>query len=435
MSFRRTSNEGNPSGEAPFAPNSTERVIAVNRFYAPDYSPTAQLLTDLAEHLAARGVEVVIVTSRQRYDDARADLPPVGERRGVKVRRVWTSRFGRCWLPGRAIDYASFYLAALVALLRLARPGDTILVKTDPPLISIVAWLAAKLRGARLVNWCQDLFPETAAVLGLGWAAGPVGHGLRRLRNGSLKAATMNVVLCGRMAARLAVEGVPRERITLIHNWADGGLIRPIPPEQNPLRREWGLVGRRVIGYSGNLGRAHDLPGVQAFIAAMTAADPELVFLFVGGGAGGERLTNWVQAHGLSSVLFRPYQPRERLAESLSVPDLHLVSLAPACEGLIMPSKLYGILAAGRPVIAVSDPRGAVAELVRGFGVGVVWERGREEEVLRTLKAAQGESRIRAIRRVFEREFDRLHALQRWRVALAADALPTVAGRALETAA
>ena len=94
----------------------------------------------------------------------------------------------------------SFYLAAFVALLRLARPGDTVLAKTDPPLISVVAWLAARIRGARLVNWCQDLFPEVAAALGLRWAAGPVGRALRRLRNRSLRAAEMNVALCERMA-------------------------------------------------------------------------------------------------------------------------------------------------------------------------------------------------------------------------------------------
>jgi colanic acid biosynthesis glycosyl transferase WcaI len=393
------------------------KIIAVNRFYAPDHSATAQLLTDLAEYLAAWGGEVVVITSRQRYDDPAARLAPVERLGGITVRRVWTSRFGRRWLPGRALDYLSFYLAAFAALVREARAGDTILAKTDPPLLSVVAWLAARLRGARLVNWCQDLFPEVAAALGLAWAAGPVGQALRGLRNRSLRAAAVNVVPCERMAQRLATEGVPPERIAVIHNWADRVAIRPIAPERNPLRREWGLAGRRVIGYSGNLGRAHDLPAVRTFVAAMAVADPELVFLFVGGGAGLTPLTEWARARGLRNMLVRPYQPRERLAESLSVPDLHLVSLDPACEGLIMPSKLYSVLAAGRPVVALGAPNGALAELVRDIGCGLTWAEGREGEVLAWLQNASRSSP--RLRRPFEARFARVHALRQWRTALA----------------
>jgi glycosyltransferase involved in cell wall biosynthesis len=227
------------------------------------------------------------------------------------------------------------------------------------------------------------------------------------------------------MANRLAAEGVPRERIAVIHNWADGGLIRPIPPDYNPLRHEWGLSDRRVIGYSGNLGRAHDLPAIQRFLAAMSAVDPELVFLFIGGGSGREPLAAWARAHGLCNVIFRPYQLKERLAESLSVPDLHLVSLDPTCEGLIMPSKLYGILAAGRPVICLGDPEGAVAELVRRLGVGVVWETGRVREVRHMLEEARTESGVQAIRGIFEQEFDRPRRLRQWSALLLKDPLAT----------
>jgi colanic acid biosynthesis glycosyl transferase WcaI len=388
------------------------RLIAINRFYAPDHSATAQLLTDLTEDLAVRGVDVTVVASRQRYDDPKAELLGHEVRRGVTVYRVGSSRFGRNWLPGRAVDYASFYLTAFVALLRLVRPGDIILAKTDPPMISVVAWLVAKVRSARLVNWCQDLFPEVAAALAMKWAAGPCGRALRNIRNRSLRGAEANVVLCERMAEQLVSEGVPREQISVVHNWADGELIRPIPHERNRLRREWGLEGRRVIEYSGNLGRAHDLPTVKDFIAAMGEADPEIVFLFVGGGAGSGALAAWAGTRGLVNVQFRPYQPREWLAESLSLPDLHLVSLAPACEGLIMPSKLYGVLAAGRPVVVVGDPHGAPAELVREAGCGVVWSEGREEEVLEWLRS--GPATHRRIRAIFEARFCREQALSRW---------------------
>ncbi|MDX6752576.1 glycosyltransferase family 4 protein [Geminicoccaceae bacterium 1502E] len=338
-----------------------QRIIAVNRFCWPDHSATSQLLADLAEHLAGQGREVVIVASRLRYDDAAAALPAEETHEGVRIHRVWTSAFGRHFLPGRAVDYLTFYLMALVALLRLARPGDTILAKTDPPLLSVVAWLAAKARGAKLVNWCQDLFPEVAAALGMGWAAGPAGRMLRALRNRSLRAAEANVALCGRMAEHLAGEGVPQERIRIVHNWPDAA-IRPVPREANALRREWGLEGKFVLGYSGNLGRAH-APGAVLELVRSLRHMPNLCCLFIGGGAGIERLKAAAAEEGLDHLRFQPYQPRERLAESLSVPDLHLVSLDPSCEGLLMPSKIYGILAAGRPILFLGEAAGAVPRL------------------------------------------------------------------------
>jgi glycosyltransferase involved in cell wall biosynthesis len=254
---------------------------------------------------------------------------------------------------------------------------------------------------------------------------------LRRLRNRSLCAAELNVALSERMAEHLVGERIPRARIAVIHNWADGGLIRPIPHERNPLRKEWGLEGRRVIGYSGNLGRAHDLPAIRNFIAAMGAADPELVFLFIGGGAGVAELESWARAGRTATLMVRPYQPRDRLAQSLSVPDAHLVALDPACEGLIMPSKLYAALAAGRPVVALGDPAGVLAGLVRDLDAGIVWSPGSEAGLLARLDHAGDPAATARLRRIFEARFARAPATIRWQAALAATRTPALAGRTM----
>jgi hypothetical protein len=390
-------------------------LVAINRFYRPDHAPTGQLLADLAEHLVQQGWRVTVLTSRMRYDDPTARLPARETLDGVEVRRLWTSRFGRHWLPGRSLDYLTFYLSALLALLLLLRRGDLLLAKTDAPLISVVASLAARLRGAALVNWCQDLFPEVAAALGMRWAAGPLGRILTVLRNRSLRSAALNIAICDGMAGRLEACGVPPARIAVLHNWADGRLIRPIPDADNPLRRAWGLEGRRVLGYSGNLGRAHDLPALQRFIGAMAAHDPDHLFLFIGGGAGHAELRRWAGEVGLSDrVHFQPYQPVTHLAWSLSLPDAHIVSLDPACEGLIMPSKLYGILAAGRPVVAVGDREGSLARLVRAHGLGQVWQPGGEREVLDRLAGSGDHAERARLRTMSDGLFGREQALGRW---------------------
>ena len=182
---------------------------------------------------------------------------------------------------------------------------------------------------------------------------------LRRLRNRALRAAETNVVLGKRMAEHLCKQGIPQDRTRIIANWQDGVLVRPVAHSENRLRRAWGLEGKFVVGYSGNLGRVHEL---ATLLDAMTllqaqavmgsaAADVgvEVRFLFIGGGALERVLRDEIAARGLYNVVLLPYQSRNELSHSLSVADAHLVTLRPEFEGLIVPSKFYGIAAVGRP--------------------------------------------------------------------------------------
>src|SRR5262245_4927732 len=218
------------------------------------------MLSDLAFALADRGQAVCVITGRQRYDAPTERLPARGTVKGVSVHRLWTSRCGRANLLGRAVDYATFYAAAAWSLWRLARRGDVVIAKTDPPMLSLIAAPVCRLRGARLVNWLQDIFPETAEALRIGGrGAKALFRVLRWLRDRSLKAAHTNVVLAERMAERVCGLGIPAERVRVIANWADGKAIEPIEREANSLRAAWGLADAFVVGYSGNLGRAHEI--------------------------------------------------------------------------------------------------------------------------------------------------------------------------------
>ncbi|HYM17513.1 MAG TPA: hypothetical protein VEU06_03015, partial [Micropepsaceae bacterium] len=136
------------------------RVVFLNRYFFPDHSATAQILSDLAFHLADRGEEVEVITSRQLYDDPVATLPRRECVRGVNVHRLSASRFGRHSLLGRGLDYASFYAASAAKLLSVARKGDVVVVKTDPPMLSVLASVLAPLKRYRTVNWLHDVYPE-----------------------------------------------------------------------------------------------------------------------------------------------------------------------------------------------------------------------------------------------------------------------------------
>lgn len=360
------------------------RIIFVNRYFYPDQSATSQILSDFAFQLSKSGNNISIITSRQLYDIPESQLPSRETVASVEVYRVWTSCFGRNNLVGRAIDYLTFYFSSAWVLWRLARRGDVIIAKTDPPMLSVVTAPIARMRRAKLVNWLQDLFPEVLEVLDVKeTSARRIAYKLMRtLRNRSLQQAQMNIVIGERMAERLARFDLPPERIRIIPNWADGAFVTPRQHAANSLRQEWGLEDKFVVGYSGNLGRAHEIDTLIEAIAKLAQDCNEIsarrengrkcdvVWLFVGGGALYRQLQTEVAARQLTSVHFRPYQPRESLAESLSVPDVHIVSLKPELEGLIVPSKYYGIAAAGRPTIFVGDVDGEIARILRIEGAG-----------------------------------------------------------------
>jgi glycosyltransferase involved in cell wall biosynthesis len=395
------------------------RIIFVNRFYAPDHSATSQMLTDLATALAADH-EVHVVTSRQRYDDPRASLPAHEVIDSVSVDRVRTTSFGRTRLPGRALDYFSFYAQATLALMRLAKPGTVIVAKTDPPLISVPVGWVARRRGAQLVNWLQDVFPEVAAALGVRPARGPGGATLRWLRNHSLRRAAVSVVLGRLMRDRVVRLGVDRAEIVEIPNWADGTALRPLPSSGNLLRTEWGLDGKFVVGYSGNFGRVHEFETLLG-AARTVRATPELVFLLIGDGAQLESVK--AAAEGLGNLMFKPYQPRARLGQSLGAADVHIVSLKPELEGLVVPSKFYGVAAVGRPTIFIGDPEGEVGSIIREAECGLCVRQGDIEGLATAITTLHYDVQLRErmsanARTLFDQRFDKPIAIKAWRLLL-----------------
>jgi len=255
----------------------------------------------------------------------------------VEVYRAGTTRFGRAGVIGRAVDYLSFHVSAAVMLMRIARRDDIVVAMTDPPLMSVTAAIVAKFKRFRLVNWLQDLYPEVAVHSGIALSDGWLGRLLRWARNRSLGAAAANVAIGEQMALRLERESVPSGRIAMITNWTDDLGITPLG-QDNPLREDWGLEDKFVVGYSGNLGTAHEATAILE-AAELLKNRTDICFLIVGGGSRLSDLQREVRARNLSNFVFKPYQPRQLLPMTLTLPDLHWLSLRSEFEGLIVPSK------------------------------------------------------------------------------------------------
>ena len=233
--------------------------------------------------------------------------------------------------------------------------------------------MVARLRGAKVVNWLQDLFPEVAFAARMR-VASPVRRLLLTTRNAALRMAAANVAIGELMAQRVAASAGPG-KVVVIHNWAPFGTVRPVPHAQNALRRLWDLDGRFVVGYSGNLGLVHEFETVLR--AAQLLRDRgDIAFLVIGGGAQRESVERAARELGLDNMQFHPHQPLERLAESLSAADAHIVTLRPELEGLVVPSKFFGAIAAGRPVLFIGSPDGEIARLTRDNRCGINFSPG-----------------------------------------------------------
>jgi colanic acid biosynthesis glycosyl transferase WcaI len=395
------------------------KIICINRYFYPDESATSQLLSDLAFYLARAGREVHVIASRQLYSNPSRQLPAEQLVQGVAIHRVATTQFGRSNLLGRACDYAGFYGAALGAVKGLCGAGDIVVANTDPPMLGVVLANTVAARGGRLVNWLQDVFPEVGERARIPALGGPAASALRFLRDRSLARSCVNVALGSHMAHHLISKcGLVKDCIRVIHNWADGTRITPIPPALNPLRRQWGLETKFVVGYSGNLGRVHEHETILGAIRSLRTHD-DIRFLFIGGGTRLRHLRKIVEAEELQNVVFKPYQPREGLAQSLSAIDAHLCVLRPEFEGLVVPSKFYGIAAAGRPTVFVGDPDGEIPTIIRNADCGITLRSGDGEGLAKGLLdlATRGRAAARLganARTLFETRYDQKHAFAHW---------------------
>lgn len=353
------------------------RICFFNRSYWPDQAATGQLLTELAEDLVSRhGCETTVVAGRALHagHEESHNPPPRGviqleTHRGVSICRAYGTRFRPRRFAGRAANYLTYFASAALAGSRIHRP-DVVVALTDPPIVGLAALHVARRAGARFVFLCQDIFPEVAALLE-DFHNEAVNRTLDRINRHLLRRSDAIVALGDRMRNRLVEEkAADPARVTVIHNWADCEAIVP-GPRENAFARTHGLHDRFVVMHSGNIGLSQNLE-VLIEAADRLRSHERIVIAIVGNGTKREALERAASGRGLTNVRFFPYQPKALLHESFASADVFLISLKPGLEGYIVPSKLYGILAAGRPYVAAVDPSCELAVMARDHECGLL---------------------------------------------------------------
>ena len=345
------------------------RVLLINQVFYPDVAATAQHGHDLARDLVRHGHEVTAISSRSLYGDKGSTLPARETVDGIEIHRVGRSFFGKVGIAGRFADFLLFYVAALLKALLLSR-HDVVVCFTTPPFIAVVGRLLRLVKGTRFVYWVMDLYPDVAISAGLMKERSLAARVLERINRGCLRKADAVVVLGRCMRDRVLAKGVDPDRVELIGVWSDHSEIDPESSGINSYRQEWGIGDRCLVMYSGNFGIGHE---VDTFLEAARRLkdDDRIRFAFVGGGKRKADVEEYIERHGLQDTCIpAPYQPRERLGDLLTAADVHLASMLPGWSGVMVPCKLFGVLAAARPVLFIGPRESEVSQVVDELDCG-----------------------------------------------------------------
>ncbi|MGH2933056.1 MAG: glycosyltransferase family 4 protein [Gaiellaceae bacterium] len=388
------------------------RLLVLNQYYWPGLEATAYLLSQLLGALS-EDFDITIVTGRLAVHAPHAERVVHD---GVRVVRVRSTAFDRSGMVGRASNYLTYLLQTLRVALLSRRP-NVVLCMTDPPVIGDIALVVARRFRRPLVVVSQDVFPEIAVELKRLENRSLIGL-LRLLIGWYLRRADRVVAIGEIMRRRLEQKGAAPERIVVIPNWVDTNAIRP-QPRENEWAREHDLVDRFVVMHSGNVGHSQNLDVLVRAATFLRDLD-DLAVVIIGGGARRGELMDLADLLETDAVRFLDYQPRETLSASLSTANLHYVGLGRGLSGYVVPSRLYGILAAGCPVLAAVDEESETAAVVRSVGCGLVVPPSRPELVAAAIRDLYDGSHDLAAMGARGREYvvaeaDRSVAIERYR--------------------
>lgn len=345
------------------------RVTFLSEYFYPEESATSQLLTELATRLQNQ-FDISVVTARPNYhsQDRTRTVPRTETHAGVNITRVFSTRFDKDRLAARILNWVSYTFFTTLQLLRT--DTDLVLVVSNPPILPLAAWLRKRLLGTGYVYLIHDVYPEMAIELGLVDEGSPLVRVWQSVSKRLLDDADEIVVLGESMRDELLESRNPDPDITIIHNWVDGEFIEPQPKTENQFAREHETVDSFTLVYSGNVGRFHELETAIDAVAHLRASGHDVKLLIIGEGARKRELEARVNQLDTDAIVFAPFQPYDRLPDTLTCGDAFLVGVDQAVEGLCVSSKLYAGLAAGIPILAVTGSDDEVARVVAEHDCG-----------------------------------------------------------------
>lgn len=368
---------------------SRKRILAYSIYYYPEVASTAQIYTELFEDLADR-FDITVVCAVPCYtgsipEEYREKRFYHEEHGGVRIVRVPVREYSKSDKASRVLNIVDFWAQARKATRELGGGFDLVFTYSQPPILGgMLGAHASKRLGAPLVYGIQDFNPEQ--TMAVNYAGNALVHkAMMALDKRTCRRSSL-VIVPGRdlqetLSERFGGRNVPKSAV--INNWTDDEAVVPLSkdhPGVRAFKERYGLEGKFVVMYSGNIGLYYDLENLIEVIGSFKGRD-DVAFAFVGEGAVKPRLEEHVRENGLSNVSFIPYQPKDELVYSLNAADVHLVTNAKGIKGVSCPSKAYGIMAANVPMIGILEPGSEIWRVVEESGCGALAETGDYEGI------------------------------------------------------
>jgi len=342
----------------------------ISELYYPEQNATGFFLTGIAEGVVDSDTSVAVLCAQPSYNQRGIKAPWSEARNGVAIRRCRSTTCDPKQRWGRLLNFATTSLSIGWRALIDIKRDDKVLVVTNPPLLPFFVRIACWLKGAKFVLLVHDVYPDVFVPLGLMQPSHPL-YRMMSWVNGKLYASSHAVVALGRDMARLVQEkSQGKANVSVIPNWGDVDVIEPALKEENALLQELNLADKFIVHYSGNHGRTHDLLSlIEA--ANLLKGDTEIHFLFIGEGSGKAEAVARTAEVGLKNVIFRTFVDRSELSTSLNASDVSVVAFKKGMAGISVPSRLYNLMAAGKPILAIVDDDSEVADVIREAELGV----------------------------------------------------------------
>jgi len=368
----------------------------VSEVYHPDEQGTAFYTTGLAEGLA-KDFDARVLCSYPTVTARGTQVPQREVRNGVVVERCMGTTLDKDVLAFRLVNIFTCSVAILLKALAKVRKGDMVIAVTAPPSMPFIAKIICLLTRAKCILRLEDVYPEIMVATGLIKAHTPLDR-LLGLLNRKLYLSADRIVVLGRdMQALVARKIGGSNHLEIIRCWADTDIVRPVPKENNALLEELNLKGKFMVSCIGNMGRAQAIELILE-AAALLRGDTRVHFLFVGSGAKKSWMEQEIARRGLANISIVGQRPRTDQINFLNACDVSIISLLPGITGAAVPSRLYNIMAAGRPVISVTGSDSEVSLIVQEEGIGWVVPPGDPEDLVRTILDAVSEpARLKAM--------------------------------------
>ena len=349
--------------------NANFKLLIITQFFPPDYAATGQLIQELAHNLGQNDIQVNIFTGQPGYVFQEEKAPKIEVKSNLHIRRSQSVQICSKRIRAKAVNGIIFTLRATWHLLKNARKNNLVLLTTAPPFLGIAGYIVNLCFGSEYICLIYDLYPDAVVELGIVSPQHPITKLWRKLNGMVWKRSQKIIVLSETMKQRITTQHPEiADKISVIHNWANADWIVPLPKQKNWFARQHELDRKFTVLYSGNMGRCHDLDTILG--AMKLLQDRAIQFVFIGAGAKHELCRQAVAESNLDNCTFLPYQDKENLPYSLTACDLALVSIAPGLEGVVAPSKLYGIMAAGKAIAAICESHSYLRQIIDDAGCG-----------------------------------------------------------------